>query len=118
MMNSFLHLDIWKRSRILVKSIYLISANFPKTEIYGLCAQMRRAAVSVPSNIAEGCGKRTAKDMRRYLDIAIGSLCELETQLYISHDLGFIPMETLKEFVNEVTQVRKMITGFQRKLEH
>ena len=116
MVKNFKTLDIWSRSRVLVKEVYSILESFPKSENYGLISQLKRAVISVPSNISEGCGRRTLKDLSHFLDVAIGSLCEVETQLYLAYDLGFISQSKMEELVNETTQIRKMITGFQNSL--
>ena len=87
-MKVYTELEVWKESRILVKDIYSITKSFPKEEIYGLSNQLRRCAVSIPSNIAEGCGRRTSADTIQFLHISRGSLYELETQLYIALDLN------------------------------
>jgi len=79
MRHNFLHLEIWKRSRKLVKIIYQTSKSFPSEEKFGLTSQIRRAAVSVPSNIAEGCGRDTDPQLKNFMNIAIGSICEVET---------------------------------------
>ena len=89
-MKVYTELDVWKESRVLVKDIYSITKSFPKEETYGLINQLRRCAVSIPSNIAEGCGRRTAADTIQFLHISRGSLYELETQLYIALDLNYI----------------------------
>ena len=88
-MHNFKELDVWKKSRILVKDIYLLLANFPDVEKFGIISQMKRAVVSIPSNIAEGSGRSSDKEFVRFLDIALGSAFELETQLYLSFDLSF-----------------------------
>ena len=82
-------LDVWKESMRLVREIYRVSAAFPASEAFGLTAQMRRSAVSVPSNIAEGAGRGGRTEYARYLRIARGSLMELDTQLWIARDMGF-----------------------------
>jgi four helix bundle protein len=97
MLADFRKLEIWKKSRVLVKNVYLVLEDFPKTEIYGLVSQLKRCAISVPSNIAEGCGRRTNKDLNRFLDIANGSLCELETQICLANDLDFITIQKMEE---------------------
>ena len=79
MRHNFLNLEIWKRSRHLVKRIYIISKRFPNEEKFGLTSQLRRAAISVPSNISEGCGRGSDPQLIHFLDVAIASLCELET---------------------------------------
>jgi len=102
-------LEAWKRSRELVLSIYTLTQNFPKEEMFGLTSQMRRAAVSVPSNIAEGAARAGQKEFAQFLNVARGSLSELETQLLISSDLGYIkPDDPIFEVVD---QVSRLITG-------
>ncbi len=112
MKHHFKNLEIWKKARKLVKKVYQLTANFPKQEIYGLSQQMRRAAVSIPSNIAEGCGRNGDKELIQFLHIAIGSICELETQLYLSFDLSYISQKEGKELAEECSEIRKMTTGF------
>lgn len=116
MVKNFKSLEIWKRSRVLVKDVYLILEKFPDSEKFGLTSQIKRSAISVSSNIAEGCGRRTYKDLSRFLDIAIGSLCEIETQIYLAQDLAFISIEQTKEVLSETIEIRKMILGFQKSL--
>ncbi len=117
MIRNFKTLDIWVRSRELVKRIYLETEQFPLSEKFGLVSQMRRAAISIPSNIAEGCGRRSEKGLSNFLDIAIGSNCELETQIYLSNDLGYLQHQKTETVVKEITQIRKMIIGFQKTLK-
>lgn len=85
-MHRFKDLEIWKRSRIFCKEIYMVTVQFPDTEKFGLTNQLRRASVSIPSNIAEGASRKSNKDFSRFLEIAIGSCYEIETQLLISLD--------------------------------
>lgn len=97
-MRSHHQLDAWKESMKLVKMIYHVTAGFPKEELYGLTSQMRRAAVSIPSNIAEGAARNSNRELLQFLIIARGSLSELETQLLIAKDLGYCeeyPMELI-----------------------
>ena len=114
MKHNFLQLDFWKKSRVLVKEIYLLTKNFPSEEKFGLISQVRRAAVSIPSNIAEGCGRGTNPQFSYFIDVAIGSACELETQLYLAHDLNFITLDQAKSLVFKIREIRKMMMGFQR----
>ncbi|MGB1218068.1 MAG: four helix bundle protein, partial [Saprospiraceae bacterium] len=79
--HNFRELNAWKKARLLVKEIYLMTESFPKSEMFGLTSQMRRAAVSIPSNIAEGCGRGTIPQFKQFLDISYASSCELETQI-------------------------------------
>ncbi len=117
MIKNFNNLEIWKRSRNLVKLIYDLTNELPKEELYGLSAQIRRASISVPSNIAEGCGRGTNKELTQFLRISIGSLCEIETQLYLITDLEYANKNYTMKLINEVIEIRKMIRGFIRSLE-
>ena len=110
--NSYRDLDVWKQSRQLVKSVYQLSRYFPKEEQFGLTNQLRRAAISVPSNIAEGSGRNHSKDSIQFFFIARGSLYEIETQLIISFDLEYISDSHLKEVLEQVTRCKKLINGF------
>ncbi len=83
-------LEVYKSSMALVKQIYIITGKFPREEIWGLASQMKRAAISIPANIAEGCGRRSTKELLNYLNIALGSLTELLTHIEISEMLGFV----------------------------
>jgi four helix bundle protein len=104
-------LTLWKESINLVEDIYSISKNFPKEEMYGLTSQMRRCAVSVPSNIAEGAGRKGEKEFARFLYIALGSLSELETQFEISIRLNYIPNEIKTEPIfDKIIYIRRMLS--------
>lgn len=111
-MKVYTELDVWKESRGLVKDIYSITKSFPKEETYGLTNQLRRCAVSIPSNIAEGCGRRTAADTIQFLHISRGSLYELETQLYIALDLNYIEKEDFEAINKRIISCKKLINGF------
>ena len=117
MIKNFKKLDIWKRSRFFVKTLYLATNKFPKEEKFGLASQLRRAAVSVPSNIAEGCGRKTEKALSNFLDHAIGSNCEVETQLFLAYDLQMIDETTTRQLIDETIQIRRMIIGYQKTLK-
>ncbi len=117
MIANFKRLEFWVRSRALVKSVYLISKSFPNDEKFGLTNQIRRAVVSIPSNIAEGSGRRTNKDFSHFLDIAIGSICEVETQIYLAYDLEYLEKSKAETLVNELIEIRKMIIGYQKRLK-
>lgn len=110
---SFKDLVIWKRSRELVGAVYEICKKLPKEETYGLSSQLRRAVISVPSNIAEGYRRNNRKEFANFLSIAIGSAAEVETQLLLCKDLYHINIEAE---VNEVEQIQKMIASALRKL--
>lgn len=117
MIRNFKNLKIWQRSRAYVKTIYLTTKEFPANEKFGLVAQLNRAAVSIPSNISEGCGRGSVKSLRNFLDIAIGSSCEIETQIYLVYDLGLINNPKMQALTDEITQIRRMIIGYQKTLD-
>jgi four helix bundle protein len=102
-------LEVWKKSLNFVTTVYKLTQQFPKEEIYGLTNQMRRAAVSVPSNIAEGAARASGKEFAQFLHIALGSLSELETQLLIAGNLGYLG--TVKELTMETELIRKLLNG-------
>ena len=111
-MRTFQELIIWQKSHQLTLNIYSISASFPKVEIYGLVSQMRRSSSSIPTNIAEGCGRNSNPEMRRFLIISTGSCSELEYQLILSKDLDYIQATVFKELSESVVEIRKMIYSF------
>lgn len=111
-MKSYIELDVWIEARKLVRLVYQITNGFPKEEVYGITNQIRRCSVSVPSNIAEGCGRQTSKDIIRFLYISRGSLYELETQLYLSNDLNFISTEKLNNVLSQIETCKKLLNGF------
>lgn len=102
-------LTVWKKSILLVKEFYLKSNSFPAEERYGLTSQMRRAAVSIPSNIAEGYARKSDKDLLRFLSIALGSASEFETQLIISHDIDYLTDTDFDKMHNLVIEILKML---------
>lgn len=108
-MKSHRDLDVWKKSISLVTEIYSLTKGFPPEEIYGLTSQMRRAAVSVPSNIAEGAARKSSKEFLQFLHISLGSLAELETQLHIACNLRYLQDD--HSAVCEVVRIRQMIHG-------
>lgn len=110
--KKYIELDVWKEARILSKEIYLVSSNFPTEERFGLTSQIRRAAVSIPSNIAEGCGRNHTKDSIHFFYIARGSIYEVETQLYLALDLNFITETNLKPLLIILENTRKLLNGF------
>ncbi len=112
--QKYTELDVWKQARILASMIYELTTSYPKTEQFGIISQMRRCAVSVPSNIAEGCGRQHTKETIQFLNIARGSLYELETQLYISKDLSFVNEEQLRNCLQKIESLGKLINGFIR----
>ncbi|MFH0928355.1 MAG: four helix bundle protein [bacterium] len=113
--ESFRELMVWKKAILLVKEIYLYTQNFPRDEIYGLTSQMRRSAVSIPSNIAEGSERRTTKDFLQFLHVARGSAAELETQIIISTSL--YPNVELKSAQLLLDEVQRMLKALMQSLE-
>jgi len=110
-------LEVYKMSLIMVKNLYDYSNGFPREEIYGLTSQMRRAAVSIPSNIAEGCGRSSNKELLRFLDIALGSLSELDTQMVISDMLGYKKLTSqYTEIRDQLRRIRQMIINLMKAL--
>ncbi|MBZ5627783.1 MAG: four helix bundle protein [Acidobacteriia bacterium] len=109
MAHSYRELIVWQKSIELVTFVYRLTKQFPKEEIYGLTSQIRRAAVSVPSNIAEGQGRLSKKDFRHFLGQARGSLLELETQLLIASNLGYMREPALKEFMERSGEVSRIL---------
>lgn len=115
--RSYQDLDIWKRSMTLVTAVYAISDGFPKSEQYGLTSQLRRSAVSIPSNIAEGRAKRTTRDFMRFLNIAYGSMAELETQLMIAANLQYCTSADIAPLLEETAEIARMTNGLLQSLE-
>lgn len=100
-----------------VKAIYEIISHFPKEELYGLSSQLKRSAISIPSNIAEGSSKRSTREFIRFLNISYGSLAEAETQLYLAIDLGFVSQEKVKPLFLEAEELGRMLNGLINSLE-
>ena len=111
---SFERLNVWQKSRELGKSIYGISARFPKEEDYCLKAQIRRAAISISSNIAEGCGRVGIKEQIHFIEIAFGSLMEVYSQLVTAYDLGYITADCLEENKKTIKDIAKMLSGLRQ----
>src|SRR3990167_6389272 len=116
MIRDYRDLLVWQCAMRLVKSVYSTKASFPAAEIYGLTSQIRRSAVSVPSNIAEGHGRENEGDFRRFLAIARGSLAELQTQLILSGELGFVDQKAIAIHLEKTEEVARMIRGMQKSL--
>ena len=105
-------LDVWIQARKLVKVVYNLSSKFPNDEKFGLTNQIRRCAVSIPSNIAEGCGRQHVNDSVQFFYISRGSLYELETQLYLSFDLEYINEQILNETLELLVKTKTILNGF------
>ena len=112
--KKYTELNVWIEARKLVNIIYTITKTYPKEEQFGLTNQMRRCVISIPSNIAEGCGRNHKKDSLQFFFIARGSLYELETQLYLSNDLNYINSNQIDEILVQLEIVRKLLNGFIR----
>jgi four helix bundle protein len=104
-------LDCWQSAMALVKKIYIVTGRFPNAELYGLTSQLRRAAVSVPSNIAEGYGRKSRRELRKFVSNAIGSLLEVETQIEIARDLEYIANENAVELLQEIYRLTQLLNG-------
>jgi len=115
-MKNYRNLNIWQRSHKLTLQVYYYSAEFPKHEIYGLTSQLRRSAVSIPSNIAEGCGRNSDLELARFLVISLGSASELSYQLLLAHDPGYISKGNYDEIDSELIEIMKMLNSFVQKL--
>lgn len=115
-MHHFKNLKIWQRGRNLVKEIYEITSDFPESEKFGLTSQIRRCAVSIPSNIAEGSGRGSDSDFGNFLNYSIGSSFELETQLILANDLKLISDEKFENLIQEINEMQRMLIGFKNKI--
>ncbi|WP_445956270.1 four helix bundle protein [Yeosuana sp.] len=116
-MHRFKELEIWKRSRLFCAEIYSLTSKFPDSEKFGLTNQLRRASVSIPSNIAEGSSRKSNKDFSRFLEITLGSCYEIETQLLIAFDLNFISNEELNKLSTDLESIIKMTSKFKSTLK-
>jgi len=116
--KTYRDLLVWQKAMELVVQIYEATRQFPSEEKFGLVSQMRRAAVSIPSNISEGHGRQGEKEFKNFLWIANGSLMELETQLIISEKLGMINSENSKSLQDIMHEVGRMLTGLRKSLNH
>jgi four helix bundle protein len=116
--KNFRDLLIWQKGKTVAIEIYRATEKFPPSEMFGLKSQMRRAAVSIASNIAEGFNRHHTNEYRQFLYIALGSCAELETQLEISHELGYIKNEHLKSFLSEIEHQSRMLRSLIGKLKN
>lgn len=115
--QSYRDLKVWQKGRTLVSRIYQASSQFPQTEMYGLTSQIRRAAISIPSNLAEGSAKGSTREFMRFIGIAYGSLAEVETQLFLASDLSFITASEREALLEETSELGRMLNGLLRSLE-
>ncbi len=116
-MHNFRQLNIWIDAMKLAKAVYVLTSNFPSQEKYGLTSQINKAVVSVPSNIAEGSSRRSNKEFSHFLAISIGSLFELETQIILASDFGFVDKNVIEAIIADIIVLQKMITNFRKTLE-
>ncbi len=116
-MHKYNELKIWQKAMKLTKEVYKTVSKLPKDEKYGLSSQIRRSAVSIPSNIAEGAGRNSNKEFLHFLSIAQGSSYELQTQLLLTIELNMISKDNLKEVLNEIEEVQKMNFALQKNIK-
>lgn len=117
-MRDFKTLTAWQRSHKLTLEIYNITSKFPREELFSLVSQMRRSCSSIPTNIAEGCGRESIPDLKRFLTIAKGSASELEYQILLSKDLKYITDEQFLILDTEINEIRRMIHGLGAKIKY
>ncbi|MCY1538435.1 four helix bundle protein [compost metagenome] len=115
-MHNFKDLRVWQSGIEVAKLIFQLTRTYPLEERYGLIAQLNRCAASIPSNIAEGCGRKSTKEFYQFLSISLGSSFELETQLILSSEFGYIEKEHFESIISQINEVQKMITGLQKSL--
>jgi len=115
-MKDVRQLKVWEKSHQLALAVYKSTKEFPKEELYGLTSQIRRSSMSIPTNIAEGCGRNTDKEFARFLQIAMGSASETEYQLILARDLGFLANDSYEQLHNEVEEVKRMLASLLKTL--
>jgi four helix bundle protein len=116
-MQHFNNLKVWQRSHALVLNIYKLTASFPREERFGLVSQLRRAVISVPTNIAEGAKRHGQQDYARFLNIAEGSLAEVEYLVLVSRDLEYLARKTVESVRQEISEIARMLNGLRVKVE-
>ena len=115
-MHNFKELRVWQESIRLTEEVYSITSNLPKEEMYGLNSQIRRAVVSIPSNIAEGSGRESKKEFNQFLNISLGSSFELETQLILSENLYYLTKDELIHIYQSLSEIQRMLYGLKKSL--
>jgi four helix bundle protein len=108
-MHNYKQLDVWNKGIDLASSIYRVTKKFPKEEKFGIVSQMRRCSVSISSNIAEGAGRSSDKEFRQFLNISFGSCSELETQLIISQNLGYLTGSEFESILSDLNEIQRMV---------
>jgi four helix bundle protein len=115
-MKNFRDLKVWEKSHRHTLDVYRITKTFPAEERYGVISQLRRAAVSIPTNIAEGCGRKSEPDFSRFLEIAFSSACEVEYLLLLSKDLGYLPQARAYQIEDNLVEIKRMLSSLMQKL--
>lgn len=115
-MKGFRHLVVWQRGFAVANQVYAVTSQFPKSQQFSLVQQLQRAAVSVPSNIAEGANRQSTKEYRQFLSIALGSVGELETQMMIAQTQEFLPAEQADSLLKELDEIGRMLRSLIKKL--
>jgi len=116
-MRDYRQLEFWEKSHKLTLNIYKITNEFPKHELYGLTSQIRRASASIPTNIAEGCGRDSKKELNRFLIISSGSASEVEYQLLLAKDLNYISIENYQILADELVIIRKTMNNYIQRIK-
>ena len=116
-MQDFTQLKVWQKAHNFTVNLYKMTANFPPEEKFGLTNQIRRASVSIESNLAEGCGRNGDKEFSRFIDLAQGSAYEVRCQLFIARDLGFLTVVEFNLLLGKIDEISRMMIAFQKKLK-
>ncbi len=116
-MRDFRSLKVWEKAHQLTLAVYKATRTFPSEERYGMTRQLRRSAASVPTNIAEGCGRDSERELHRFMSIAAGSASEAEYQLLLARDLGYLAPDAYQGLHSRVTEVKRMLSGFMQRLK-
>jgi len=117
-MQNYKDLRVWERAHLLVLDVYNLTEKLPSTEIYSLTSQIRRAAVSIPSNIAEGCGRNSQKEFANFLNVALGSANELEYQFLLAKDLQYIDIKTAELIDEKINEIKSMLISLINKVRN
>lgn len=116
-MRNYRDLDVWEKAHKLALQLYTRSRLFPKEEFYGLTSQLRRSAISIGANLAEGCGRQTTAELARFVRISMGSASELDYHLLFAHDFGYLNPAEYRDLSHELTRIRKMLASLLSRLE-
>ena len=111
-MKDFREMQVWNKGHKLALEIFRLTGRFPREEIYGLSSQIRRAAVSIPTNIAEGCGRGSAKELKQFLKISMGSASEVEYQILLSYELRYMDRKTYDNLNSDIQEIKKMLSSY------